>query len=93
MESLHHQLNKKEEMKRIDYIDIAKCFAILCVVIGHVLCYDLYGFDHAWKESSLMRFIYSFHMPLFIFLSGLVSVTFIERKFFINDITSVPLKL
>lgn len=73
-------------MKRIDYIDIAKCFAILCVVIGHVLCYDLYGFDHGWKESSLMRFIYSFHMPLFIFLSGLVSVTIIERKFFINDI-------
>ena len=33
-----------------------------------------------------MRFIYSFHMPLFIFLSGLVSVTIIERKFFINDI-------
>ena len=86
MESLHHQLNKNEEMKRIDYIDIAKCFAILCVVIGHVLCYDLYGFDHAWKKSSLMRFIYSFHMPLFIFLSGLVSVTIIERKFFINDI-------
>lgn len=50
------------------------------------LCYDLYGFDYAWKESSLMRFIYSFHMPLFIFLSGLVSVTIIERKFFINDI-------
>ena len=50
------------------------------------LCYDLYGFDHAWKKSSLMRFIYSFHMPLFIFLSGLVSVTIIERKFFINDI-------
>ena len=73
-------------MKRIDYIDIAKCFAILCVVIGHVLCYDLYGFDHACKKSSLMRFIYSFHMPLFIFLSGLVSVTIIERKFFINDI-------
>ena len=73
-------------MKRINYIDIAKCFAILCVVIGHVLCYDLYGFDHAWKKSSLMRFIYSFHMPLFIFLSGLVSVTIMERKFFMNDI-------
>lgn len=73
-------------VQRINYIDIAKCVAILCVVIGHVLCYDLYGFDFAWKKSSLMRFIYSFHMPLFIFLSGLVSVTIMERKFFMNDI-------
>lgn len=73
-------------MKRIDYIDIAKCFAILCVVIGHVLCYDLYGFEHAWKESALMQFIYSFHMPLFIFLSGIVSVTMIERKNLLRDI-------
>lgn len=73
-------------MKRLDYIDIAKCFAILCVVIGHTLCYDLYGFERAWKESALMQFIYSFHMPLFIFLSGIVSVTVIEQKNLLRDI-------
>ena len=72
-------------MKRIEYIDIAKGFAILCVVIGHTLCYDLYGFEHAWKNSELMHFIYSFHMPLFMFLSGLVSVTAIEKVAILKD--------
>ena len=40
--------------------------------MGHVLLYGLYGNDDVMKCSALMRFIYSFHMPLFIFLSGMV---------------------
>lgn len=68
---------------RLVYIDIAKGFAILCVVFGHILCYDLYGFQQAWNESRLLNFICQFHMPLFIFLSGLVSPTFI-------DVRSIP---
>lgn len=66
-------------IKRIEYIDIAKCIAIISVVVGHVLAYDLYGFDTVWKQSSLMSFICSYHMPLFMFLSGLVSITVIEK--------------
>lgn len=58
---------------RIKYIDIAKGFAILCVVCGHVLVYDIYGFINVWSRSPLIQFICSFHMPLFIFLSGLVA--------------------
>ncbi len=65
-------------VNRIEYIDLGKGFAILCVVCGHVLCYDLYGFKDAWSSSSLMKFICMFHVPLFIFLSGLVSVTEIK---------------
>lgn len=57
---------------RLRYIDIAKGFAIICVVCGHVLIYDFYGFTEAWSKSLLVQFIYSFHMPLFFFLSGLV---------------------
>lgn len=41
-------------MKRIEYIDIAKGIAILLVVVGHTLCYGLYGFEYAWKQSKLM---------------------------------------
>ena len=59
---------------RLKYIDIAKGFAIICVVGGHVLIYDFYGFAEAWSESPLVQFIYSFHMPLFFFLSGLVAL-------------------
>ena len=43
--------------QRIIWIDLAKAFGIFLVVVGHVT-----GFAHAW--------IYSFHMPLFFFLSG-----------------------
>lgn len=58
---------------RLKYIDIAKGIAIICVVCGHVLIYDFYGFTDAWNKSPLVKFIYSFHMPLFFFLSGLVA--------------------
>lgn len=46
---------------------------MLCVVCGHVLVYDIYGFSAVWKHSPLLQFICTFHMPLFIFLSGLVA--------------------
>lgn len=59
---------------RIEYIDLVKGIAIILVVIGHVLWFDLYP-GGAADESKLYRFIYSFHMPLFFFLSGLVSKT------------------
>lgn len=58
---------------RIKYIDTAKGIAILCVVCGHILVYDIYGFTNVWSRSPLIQFICSFHMPLFIFLSGLVA--------------------
>ena len=72
-------------VKRIGYIDIAKCIAISSVVVGHVLAYDLYGFDSVWINSELMRFICTFHMPLFMFLSGLVSITAIQKNVVLND--------
>ena len=72
-------------VKRIGYIDIAKCIAISSVVVGHVLAYDLYGFDSVWINSELMRFICTFHMSLFMFLSGLVSITAIQKNVVLND--------
>ena len=47
--------------KRIDYIDIAKAIGIILVYIGHC--------DLNYK-SPLFLWIYSFHMPLFFFISG-----------------------
>lgn len=70
----------KTLIKHIGYIDIAKCIAIVSVVFGHVLAYDLYGFDIVWDKSSLMQFICTFHVPLFMFLSGLLSVTKIKKN-------------
>lgn len=74
---------------RLRYIDFAKGVAILFVVMGHMVQYNLKG-DSA---NVVFNFIYSFHMPLFFFLSGYVSalkyegickknaLTFIKKKF------------
>ena len=48
--------------KRIEYIDIAKGIGILLVALGHD--------DVSLFSPYLHKFIYSFHMPLFYFLSG-----------------------
>ena len=53
---------------RIDYIDRMKGFAIFLVVMGHVL-----GFSFRQPDDVAGRWISSFHMPLFMFLSGLVT--------------------
>ena len=48
--------------KRIEYLDIAKGIGILLVVLGHN--------DFEVISVFVQRLIYSFHMPLFFFLSG-----------------------
>lgn len=71
--------------KRLEYIDIAKAIAIISVVAGHVLLYDLYGGEHIGR-SSLMNVFGSYHNFLFMFLSGLVSVSVIEMYRVLPDI-------
>lgn len=66
--------------KRIKEIDILKGYAMILVILGHLNI-----------NNTLRLFIYSFHMPLFFFLSGIVyrtkDITFgsyIKKK--INDL-------
>ena len=54
--------------QRIDYIDRMKGLAIFLVVMGHV-----YGMAFAQSDDVVYRVISSLHMPLFMFLSGLVA--------------------
>lgn len=58
--------------QRLTYIDNAKGFAILLVVIGHVI-QMMYSPGSA-DQNVMWRYIYSFHMPFFMLLSGLVTV-------------------
>jgi fucose 4-O-acetylase-like acetyltransferase len=55
---------------RLAYIDIARGIGIMLVVLGHTLAEANY---HVQNSSVLFlgRLIYSFHMPLFFFLSGM----------------------
>lgn len=55
------------EKNRIEYIDVLKGFLICTVVIGHVL---VFFFQENSTERLDFRVIYSFHMFLFIFISG-----------------------
>ena len=54
---------------RIVYLDIAKAICIILVVIGH---YSPDGCPEWWM--AVHDFIYTFHMPLFMFASGFVYI-------------------
>ena len=53
-------------MPRLQYIDRMKGAAILFVVMGHYVIYSLA------QKDIILELIGSFHMPFFMFLSGLV---------------------
>lgn len=56
--------NKKE---RLTYLDVAKGIGILLVVIGHV-----YAFNRQIVDRFFVVWLYSFHMPLFFIISGML---------------------
>jgi fucose 4-O-acetylase-like acetyltransferase len=51
------------------FLDIAKGLAIILVIVGHVVQGSSPNFD----DLLWFKVIYSFHMPLFVFLSGAVA--------------------
>lgn len=65
------------EKFRIPKWDNLKFFLILCVVVGHVI--DLYV-DESWVYRALFAFIYTFHMPAFLFIAGLFSKRTVDTK-------------
>ena len=58
-------MNIVEQNKRIEWIDILKGIAIISVIVGH-RTWISYGI----APAVLKIWIYSFHIPLFFFLSG-----------------------
>ncbi|EHJ02130.1 acyltransferase 3 [Clostridium sp. DL-VIII] len=70
---------KKDKMGRILFWDNLKFLLILVVVVGHFA--DFYS-TSSMKMKELFLFIYIFHMPLFIFVSGYFSKKIINVKQF-----------
>lgn len=66
-----------ENSKRIEKWDILKFFLIFLVVVGHLLDRNS---DMADWQRSLFLFIYTFHMPVFVFVSGLFSKRNVDEK-------------
>jgi len=58
-------------------IDSLKGFTMILVVVGHVIQTSFLDYN----SHFLFRYIYSFHMPLFIFLSGYV----VYKDDFVNN--------
>jgi fucose 4-O-acetylase-like acetyltransferase len=80
--------------ERVGYLDVAKGIGIILVVIGHAI--GGLNSAHLTSDRSFLELIfysiYSFHMPLFFFISAL----FVERRidqdasrFFLSNLTRI----
>ena len=58
-------MNSDKKYTRVEWIDFAKCIAIVLVIIGHVLSW------YHPRYKAVYVAIYSMHMPFFFMLSGL----------------------
>ena len=67
--------------KRVQKWDNLKCFLIVTVVYGHFAAAFA---DISYATGVITFFIYTFHMPLFIFVSGLFSKRNIKEKRWTN---------
>ncbi|MBT8609375.1 acyltransferase [Polynucleobacter paneuropaeus] len=61
---------------RNQFLDIAKGIAIILVILGHTF----QGLSENFDDSLGFRIIYSFHMPLFVFISGMVFSFTLKRQ-------------
>ncbi len=67
----------EKSLQRIQKWDILKFFLIFLVVVGHIA--DLHVKESGAMKALFMA-IYTFHMPLFIFVSGLFAKRTINEK-------------
>lgn len=77
MESALKNEHKPAATQRLPKWDNVKGLLILCVVIAHMFNGYREDSEHV---RSLYFFIYSFHMPAFVFVSGLFSKKAIDNK-------------
>lgn len=93
MESTNMTIATRNSHKgRIPELDIIKFFGILLVVFGHVTrMYTPVGLITPLESSSVLAIttsiIYSFHMPLFVFVSGMTFGVTCKKKSY-QDFTS-----
>ena len=65
---------------RIKWIDVCKGLGIIIVILGHYI-QTLY-LNYGGIYTEIFYWIYSFHMPMFFFLSGLVYKKYTTKAFF-----------
>ena len=75
------------DMNRNKKIDFIKAFAIITVIVGHSIQFGS-GPDYFYFGNPVFRFIYSFHMPLFMLISGYLFYNSLIRHSFRKCIVS-----
>ncbi len=60
------------EKNRLQYIDIARGIAIICIILGHL------------GISQINRIVFTFHVPIFFFITGFFTNTALSIKEFIK---------
>ena len=59
-----------KNISRLSFIDIARFYGIFLVYYGHIV--ERFMYLKVYAAVLQYKFIYSFHMVLFFFLSGMV---------------------
>ena len=79
--------------KKIEWLAVLQGFSMLLVVIGHVTLTNVPRDPSTPLATGIERIIYSFHMPLFIFISGwLFYFTCIRKEKSYKDVVIAKLK-
>jgi fucose 4-O-acetylase-like acetyltransferase len=75
--------SKRQDDRRIQSMDVLKLFAIFLVLWGHAIQFltSHISVNKYWMEP-VYQVIYSFHMPLFMIISGFFAVSAMKRNFF-----------
>ncbi|WP_208829694.1 nodulation factor fucose acetyltransferase NolL [Bradyrhizobium neotropicale] len=73
-------------------LDFAKGVLIILVIVGHLIQYVVYRGEGFW-ESPCFKWIYMFHMPLFMAISGYLSWRALLRKSFTRAVGDRALQL
>ena len=60
-------------------IDIARGIAIILVVYGHVIEHSMAPWSEDFFQNPIFKIIYTFHMPLFVFISGYLMADSLNR--------------
>lgn len=69
-------MNNISSINRSNYFDSLKCYLSIVVILIHVVAKINYSVQTYWIEAFLL----SFAMPLFVFISGYMSVSTINNK-------------
>ena len=87
---------EKMNEKRNTFIDFLKGVAIMLVLIGHCVQYGsgaTFLESGAYWDNTVMKVIYSFHMPLFVAISGYLFWFSVKKYGMLNSIKTRIVRL